>query len=325
MKKLFATIAAFLVALGLVCGLSACGQVDDDSTGVSAPKEDLPIVGYVAIGPETAWRTAHENDVQTAFKEAGMDMVYLPYADHDKQVAAVKKLIRDKVDAILLTPAQAEGWTTVLQSAKAADIPVFLVERGIEGDDPTLYTAKIGPSNTWAGQQVAKYLNDTFPDGAKGFLLEGPTTASSVQERTAAIEDSLNDTIAIVDSAEGDWSTETAATQTKELMEKFKDNDISFIVAENDEMAIGASQEIKDEGLEDTVKIVSIGGTKQALKALVGGQLSYVVEYNPLFGEKTASLVQKVLNGEKVAKSTTVSSQVFTPETAEEALPKRKF
>lgn len=327
MKRLFATVAAIFVALGLLCGLSACGQIVDDTetTSTQTPKKEIPIVGYVAIGPQTSWQTAHEKDVQTAFKAAGMDMVYLPDSDHDKQVASMEKLIRDKVDAILLTPAQAAGWTSVLQKAKAADIPVFLLDRGIEGDDPTLYTAKIGPSNTWAGQQAAQFINSTFPDGAKGFLLEGPTDGSSVQERTAAVEDSIADNVAIVDSAEGDWGTETAIKQTQELLEKFKDDDISFIIAESDEMGLGAAEAVKAAGLEDTIKIVTIGGTKQALKALIAGQLASIIEYNPLFGETTASLVSKVLDGEKVAKSTTVKSEVFTPETAKDAIATRTF
>ncbi|MCI1984845.1 MAG: substrate-binding domain-containing protein [Bifidobacteriaceae bacterium] len=334
-KKLFAIVTAIVVGCGVLFGMGACGQVTDTSaakagTGSSAVKpKETPIVGYAAIGPETAWRTANEKDVQNAFKEAGMDLVYMPSGEHKEQVATVEKFIRDKVSAILLSPAQSAGWEATLKTAKAASIPVFLLDRTISPDTASLYTAKIGPSNTWAGRLAATFINKAYPKGAKGFMLEGPVTgadaASSAVQRTQGWDKAIDDNIAVVDSAEGDWSTETAIKQTKALLEKYKDDDISFIFAQNDEMGLGASEAVAAEGLSDTIKIVTIDGTKAGLKALVAGKLASVIEYNPLFGAKAASLVSATLDGKKVAKSTVVSSQVFTPESAADELPTRKY
>jgi simple sugar transport system substrate-binding protein len=369
MKKLFATIAAAVLAVGVAFGASACGQVSKESDE-GVPAKETPIVGYVAEGPITAWRTAHEKDVQTAFKNASMDMVYMPSTKHKEQVASFDKFVRDKVDAILLTPAQAAGWTDSLEKAKKADIPVFLLDSSVDTDDTSLYTTKIGPSNTWAGEQAAKYINSAFPDGAKGIMLEGPDGNSDTTERTAGWDSALADNVAVVDSAKGDLSVDTAVEQTTELLEKFKGDDIKFIFAQNDEMGLGAADAVKaladaqaeasgksgasnssgetgssssspaSDSSSDSdassasgsattdyanIKIVTIDATKPALRALISGKFASVIEYNPLFGEKTASAVQKVLGGEKVAKSLPVSSKVFTPDSAKEALNTRKY
>ena len=40
--------------------------------------------------------------------------------------------------------------------------------------------AHIGPSNVWCGEQAAEFVNKNFPDGANGFILEGPAGLSVV-------------------------------------------------------------------------------------------------------------------------------------------------
>jgi len=74
------------------------------------------------------------------------------------------------------------------------------------------------------------------------------------------------------------------------------------------------------------VKIATIDGTKNALQALADGKLSFVAEYNPLFGETALDVVKKTLAGEDIDPYIIVPSETFdSPEAASEALPDRKF
>ncbi|HMQ66092.1 MAG TPA: sugar ABC transporter substrate-binding protein, partial [Arachnia sp.] len=67
-------------------------------------------------------------------------------------------------------------------------------------------------------------------------------------------------------------------------------------------------------------------GTKNAIQALADGKLSFVAEYNPLFGETAMDAVKKTLAGETVESSIIVPSATFdSPEAAKAALPDRKF
>lgn len=62
-------------------------------------------------------------------------------------------------------------------------------------------------------------------------------------------------------------------------------------------------------GLKGKVKIITIDGTKNALQALVDGDLSYVIEYNPIFGKETAQAVKDYLDGKTVEKDIEIESQ----------------
>ena len=62
------------------------------------------------------------------------------------------------------------------------------------------------------------------------------------------------------------------------------------------------------------------------IEALADGRLSFVAEYNPLFGETLVDVVEAALAGDTVESYIIVPSLTFdSPEAAAEALPDRQF
>src|SRR5690606_7686352 len=70
-----------------------------------------------------------------------------------------------------------------LNLAKEAGIPVILVDRGIEPNDTSLYVTRIAPDNVEVAKSVANWAVSVFPEGAKYYVLEGPTGIGVVNER----------------------------------------------------------------------------------------------------------------------------------------------
>ncbi|MCI1659775.1 ABC transporter substrate-binding protein [Bifidobacterium psychraerophilum] len=313
---------ALVAASATLFGMAACGS-SSSSGGDDAKKT----VGFVAVGPEGGFRTANENDVQDAFKTAGFDLIYSPTqnSDQQKQIQAFNKFVNDEVDAIVLSATEATGWEDSLKKAKEAEIPVVLLDRGIEPNDTDLYAAHIGPSNTWAGEQAAEFVNEQFPDGANGFVLEGPAGLSVVNDRRSGWESKLDSKQKVLESQSANWSTDEAKTVTAGLLDKHKSQNVQFIFAQNDEMGLGAAQAVDAAGLKGKVKIITIDGTKPALQALIDGDLSLVIEYNPIFGEVAAQTVSDILDGKTVDKDIVVESKVFTAEEAAKVIDSRPY
>ena len=93
-------------------------------------------------------------------------------------------------------------------------------------------------------------------------------------------------------------------------------------------MGLGAALAVEEAGLTPgvDVKIATIDGTKGALQALADDRLSFVAEYNPLFGETLVDVVTKALAGVAVETYIIVPSLTFdSPEAASAALPTRQF
>ncbi|KQN42444.1 MULTISPECIES: ABC transporter substrate-binding protein [unclassified Frigoribacterium] len=324
-KRRIATIAA---AGAIALGLAACSS----GTGSTGGGDDLATVGFVAVGPEGAWRQANETNIQDTFtKEAGFDLKYAPATNNDQksQIDAFTSFVDEGVDVILLSATEGSGWEDSLERAKEAEIPVVLIDRGIEPDDTSLYATRIAPDNIAVSESVAEWAKSALPEGGKYFTLEGPAGVSVVNERNEGWDEVIGADSAFtkIGAQTANWSTEEAKSVFETVL-KSNGNDVQMVFAQNDEMGLGAVQAVEEAGLTPgkDVKIATIDGTKSALEALSESKLSFVAEYNPLFGETALDAVQKLLDGETVDSSIVVQSATFdSPEAATAALPDRKF
>lgn len=327
------TAAGVALAAGLSLALAGCSGGDGDGGDSDAGGDgDLITVGFVAVGPEGGWRAANEKNVQDTFtEEAGFDLRYAPATNLDQksQIDSFTSFVDEDVDVILLSATEGSGWEDSLRRAQEAEIPVILIDRGIEPDDPELYVTRIAPDNFVVAQGVAEWAVSAFPDGANYFTLEGPAGVGVVNERNRGWDDVMDgqDAFVKVGAQTANWSTEEAKSVFETVL-RANDNDIQVVFAQNDEMGLGAALAVEEAGLTPgvDVKIATIDGTKPALEALAEGRLSFVAEYNPLFGETALDVVNKVLAGEEVDSYIIVESGTFdSPEAAEEALPSREY
>jgi ribose transport system substrate-binding protein len=90
------------------------------------------------------------------------------------------------------------------------------------------------------------------------------------------------------------------------------------IYAHNDEMAIGAIAAIRAIGKVPgkDIKVVSIDGERDGLKAVAAGQLYATVECNPRFGPKAFATMLAYASGKKTATLIVNSDQLFTKQNA---------
>ena len=117
-----------MVILVLSCGLTLTAA------------QKMIKVGIVNLPPEeSGYRQANVEDMNTVFsKENGYDAKQTNTADNSEQMAAARGYIRDGVDYLLISAANASGWDDVLQSAKRAGVRVILFDRQID-TDPSNY------------------------------------------------------------------------------------------------------------------------------------------------------------------------------------------
>ena len=105
----FTQVLGLAAAGALAFGLAGC------SGGASAEGggDELTTVGFVAVGPEGAWREANEANIQDTFtKEAGFDLKYAPATNLDQksQIDAFTSFVDEGVDVILLSATEGSGW-----------------------------------------------------------------------------------------------------------------------------------------------------------------------------------------------------------------------
>ena len=127
-------------------------------------------------------------------------------------------------------------------------------------------------------------------------MLEGPAGVGVVNERNEGWDSGrwTRKPGRKVGAQTANWSAEEGKSVMETVL-KANDNDIQLVFAQNDEMGLGAALAVEEAGLVpgEDVKIATIDGTKAAMEALAAGQLSFVAEYNPLFGDTAVDVVDE--------------------------------
>lgn len=327
MRKRILSGLALLGAIALTAtGCSSGSDGDGDNAGGDGK---VITVGFAQTGSESGWRSANTESMKAAFSEANGFKLIFNAADNDPaaQIQAVRSFINQKVDAIVIAPIVTDGWDDVLKEAKDAKIPVILEDRTVSASDD-LYATWVGLDFKLEGKKAGEWAAKTFTEDTKMVVLEGTTGSAPAQERATGFDDAIKGSkIEKIDSQTGDFTRDGGKKVMEGFLQKYGKDGIDLVYAHNDDMALGAIEAIEAAGAKPgtDIKIVSIDAVHDGMQALVDGKINYIVECNPLLGEKAAALVKDVLAGKTVEKRTIVEDQAFDQEAAKKALPDRKY
>jgi simple sugar transport system substrate-binding protein len=319
-------ILVLLVVAMLVFSVSAFG----------ATKKKI-VVGFSQIGSESEWRNANTISVQTTFKEdPDMELIYSDAQQkQENQIKAIRSFIAKKVNVILFTALVETGYGPVLKEAKAAKIPVIMIDRDVAKEDRHLRLTIMGSDFVKEGEKAGIWLGDYLKkigldDGKKPINiveLQGTTGSAPAIDRKAGFEKILkiHPNWKITRSQTGNFTS----SEGKAVMEAFlkADKTIQVLFAHNDQMALGAIQAIKEAGIKPgkDIIIVSIDGVKGAFQAMVAGELNASIECNPLLGPQALQAVHDLMDGKKLPARIWTIEGVFDQSNAAAALPSRQY
>jgi ABC-type sugar transport system substrate-binding protein len=218
------------------------------------------------------------------------------------------------VDLILLAPREFDGLTPALQAAKAANIPVILVDREAAGTAGQDFVTFLGSNFVEQGRRAAEWLAKETGGQAKIVELAGTPGASVAADRARGFREGIaqHPGMQIVASQTGNFSRATAQGVMQNIAQSLG-KQITAVYAHNDEMALGAVQALRAAGLQPgtDVKIVSIDGQKAALEAIQRGELGATVESNPRFGQLAFDTIEKFRKGEPIEPKILITDKFF--------------
>lgn len=289
-------------------------------------------VGFSQIGSESGWRAAETSVAKTEAEKRG---ITLKIADaqqkQENQIKAIRSFIAQGVDAIFIAPVVQTGWEPVLQEAKEADIPVFLLDRNITVKDDSLFITGVAADSVHEGAVAADWLVRQLDGKACNVVeLQGTVGASVALDRKKGFLDTVAKvpTIKIIRTQSGDFTR----SKGKEVMESFikaenNGKNICAVYAHNDDMAIGAIQAIKEAGLKPgkDIKIISIDGVPDIFKAMIAGEANASVELTPnMAGPAFDALLAYKKDGSLPPKHIKTASILFQPDSAQAQLDMKK-
>src|SRR6201993_3739541 len=222
-----------------------------NTSGFAADKK--LVVGFSQVGAESGWRTANNDSIKTDGAQRGGDPHFSDAQQKEKnQIKAIRSFIAQGVDVIAFSPVVEPGFEPVLQEAKKAGIPVVLSDRAVKVSDPTLYKCFLGSDFIEEGRRAAEAVAKLTGGKANIAELVGTVGSAPAIDRKKGFEEVMAKypDMKIIMSQSGDFTR----AKGKEVMEAFLKSpnakDINVLFAHNDDMALGAIQEMEEAGIK---------------------------------------------------------------------------
>jgi galactofuranose transport system substrate-binding protein len=315
-----ALVAALLAASGAGCKKDGGGGGGGGSSegGVRPTNKQGKLrVGFSQMENSGPWRIAETASMrdEAAKRAARFELIVTDAQGQTaKQVSDVEDLVAQRVDAIFLAPREARGFELALQAARDANIPVFLIDREVEGTPGKDYVTFIGSNFVEEGRRAGEWL--AKQSGGKASIVEilGTAGSSVADDRHEGFASAIRPhaEMKIITSQPGNF-TRAEAQRAMENIIQAHGRAITAVYAHSDEMALGAVQALKAAGMNPgkDVLIVSVDGQKTALEAIMRGEMNATVECNPRFGPIAFDTLEKWLRGEDVPAKIIIPDRFF--------------
>lgn len=322
MKRWKKIMAAGLVSV-MALSMAACSSGSDNgsSDGGDSKDGEKKEAGY-SIGAtyytlQTEFCMRMDNYAKKYCEENNIKYTsYDGNNDANEQLKQVETMITDGVDAIILNPQDADACAACVDAADEAGIPVFGVNTMVNSDKLTSY---VGSQDVGAGEEIMQFMIDYMKKDAFNIVvLEGPMGQSAQLQRWEGINNVLdkNKGIKILAYDTANWSRSEAMTLMETWLTTHGDK-IDAVVAENDEMALGARQAIEDGGYD--IPCIGIDGITDAVAAVKEGRM-IASDFQDAEGQISGAIdaAVKVLGGEEVEKEIWIPFQMITKDNAAE-------
>jgi len=250
---------------------------------------------------------AQQLDAAIQFEDAQNDI--------GRQLNQVQNFIAQKVDAIIVNPVDTDATPRMTRLAVAARIPLVYVNRLPADKQLPAGVAFVGSDETQSGTlqmlEVCRLLH------GKGdiVIMMGELTNQSARQRTQDVYDVIARPqchgIQVLAKQTANWKrTEAADLMTNWLSAGLRPQ---AVVANDDEMAIGAIQSLKQAKLLSATVVAGIDATADGLAALKAGDLKATVFQNAAAqGTGAVDTALKLARGEKVASFVWVPFELVT-------------
>ena len=200
----------------------------------------------------------------------------------DKQANDVDNLLTQGINVLVIAPQDATQAASMVEKAKAQNVPVISYDRLINSDKLDLYVSHQVPV---IGRKIAEYALAKVPKGNYIMVYGASTDNNAVimkKEQLAVLQSAIDskDISIKADQFITDWKPEEALKMVENALTQ-NGNNIQAVVVSNDGMAGGVISALEKQGLTGKVLVTGQDAQKDALQNIASGKQSMTV-YKPI-------------------------------------------
>ncbi len=292
--------------------------------GVEAIELEGASIGFSQSEPEAnPFRIAETQSIRDQAAEVGADLtVTNANADLSQQIADIEGMVAQGVQALIVAPLNSDGLEPAFNAAREAGIPVVTIDRKVTLEHCTDYLTFIGSDFYEQGRRAAEAMVEATGGEAQVAILLGSAGNNVTEQRNEGFLDYIEEEapgLEVVAEQTGNFSREEGQQVMEQLIQA--NPEITAVYAHNDEMALGALPALRDAGRDPgpggDVAVVSIDGTRNAVQAIVDGDINAVIESNPRFGPLAFQTLEQFYAGEAIPEDIIIQDREYSEENAE--------
>jgi len=263
---------------------------------------------YVAALQKAAENKAMELGVRLIETDA--------FNDTGKELDNVQRMLGQKIDCLAFEAASLDASVASIEAASRAKVPVVQFNGKANGGD---YVTFVGSVQTESGDLLGKWLADFYQSSGqprlRGIYLRGVAGQITDIARNDGLKarlqkQGLQDKIDLVEQY-ADYDRGKGQNVTESILSR--DKKFSFILANNDDMILGALQAAQQFGLLGKIQLVGVDGLPETLHAIKEGKVAATVFQNPEGqGAGGIEACVKHLRGEALPKEILIPFELVT-------------
>ncbi|UUW72637.1 sugar ABC transporter substrate-binding protein [Pseudomonas oryzihabitans] len=270
----------------------------DYRIGVSIAKVDDNFMTYVRRNLEEAGKA---EKISLQFEDAQGDVV--------RQLNQVQSFLAQNVDAVIVLPVDTAATVNITRAATTAKVPLVYVNR--RPDDPKLPAGvvAVASDDLQAGQLQGQFIAKQLNGKGNIALIMGELTQNATRGRSEGLMEALKayPDIKVIAQQNADWDRSKGMDLTSNWLTAGTHFDA--IVANNDEMAIGAAMALQQAGMgKGQVPVVGVDGLPDGQAAIKRGLLAASV-----FQDPRGQAVQAVQSALRMIRKEPVQADVWVP------------
>lgn len=266
-------------------------------TAIEQPKPPAVKKGHYTIGvsmPTTrlAYRKAMKELVEKSYPKTEDNLraeIILCDADgsQKQQNQDILNMADSGVDGIVLVPNTMEGCLSSVEYANTKGIPVITVDNRIRSSSSARVVSFVGADHYSMGREAAllflQILEERFPDRETWNVIQltGIPDSSGTIDRGQAIADVLagSSRVHVLGEYDGEFTVKNAKSVMEDCLRIY--DDIDGVICQNDNMAEGCYQALREAGADGRIAVVGIDGQKSTLEIMAEGGIQGTVLQHP--------------------------------------------
>jgi ribose transport system substrate-binding protein len=263
------------------------------------------------------------NDFWSAFAQ-GANMAAREYGVHltikgpdaetkyEEQGAMIEESIKEKPDAVILTPSDYIETQKYASKIEEAGILLVLADSVMEAE---MGSCVVATDNIEAGRKMGEYIADNFKDASCIGIVGHVKGTSTATEREQGLREGLGkmeEKVAEVVFCDSDYRK--AYQVTKEMLSRYPEMDV--IAGLNEYSSVGAARAVNDLGLEGKIRMIGFDSSIKEVEYLEDGTFRAIVVQKPLnMGYLCVEKTIQLLNKEQISETVDSGSVLITKET----------